>query len=297
MWHNLKLFFPISKKNYYQQKAWVTLWYIISSNKVKKEREKLLKMYCWSFSSETGITAPTLQTMASAQPVTSLWERTWKGPQHLPGTPASHVFSHSQGKQQTHLQRSEKQWVSVLDLKAFGKQSYSETIITESLPRERRGFARRGSGSLRPSPWPLHQPSWHSKGTRQGYSQTPGPTVTNSLTSSHHPTTLLCGHHSCHTAEKQFSSFKALSKFEGWGLMKSKLPFGVVFFFLIERVSFIKRVFFVVLFPVKLTHSTNPLLKEDIFKETLTEDTLIKYEQTPNKQHCCKHKAGNYITG
>lgn len=69
------------------------------------------------------------------------------------------------------------------------------------------------------------------------------------------------------------------------------------FFFLIERVSFIKRVFFVVLFPVKLTHSTNPLLKEDIFKATLTEDTLIKYEQTPNKQHCCKHKAGNYIMG
>lgn len=42
MWNNLKLFFPINKKNYYERKAWVTVWYIISSNKSKKEKRKLL---------------------------------------------------------------------------------------------------------------------------------------------------------------------------------------------------------------------------------------------------------------
>lgn len=38
MWNNLKLFFPISKKNYYEQKAWVTMWYIISSNNRKTHK-------------------------------------------------------------------------------------------------------------------------------------------------------------------------------------------------------------------------------------------------------------------
>lgn len=71
-------------------------------------------------------------------------------------------------KKTADLQWSKKQWVSVLNLKGLEKQSYPKTIITESLPRERQGFARRGSSNLRPRPWHLHQTSWQRKGTRWG---------------------------------------------------------------------------------------------------------------------------------
>lgn len=72
MWNNLKLFFPISKKNYYKQKAWVTVWYIISSNKVKKKREKLKNVLSTIFIRNWAHISPPVQTMASAQSVTSL---------------------------------------------------------------------------------------------------------------------------------------------------------------------------------------------------------------------------------
>lgn len=185
------------------------------------------------------------------------------------------------------MQWSEKWWVMVLNFKELEKWSYFKTIITESLPRERQGFGRRGSSNLRPRPWCLRHTSWWRKGTRWAYSKTPGSTVTNSLTSPHHHAMLLCSHPSCHMAEK-VSSLKALSKFEWWGHMKSKLLFGN--FFLIKSWG-------VFWFFLKLTYSTNSLLKEDIFTATLMEDTLIRYEQIHDKQPCCTHKAGNYIMG
>lgn len=210
MWNNLKLFSPISKKYYYKHKAWVTVWSIISSSRMKKK--KLRNAHLAIF----------IRNQAHVLPLYEPWPQHSQsdhngsrlGREHsicMQGIPASCLFSHTWRKQQTHLQWSERLCILGFNVKDW-KTRVTPKLITENLPRETRICKERKQQPQGKSP---RCPSDILTEEMDEVGVQWDPLALWWQIPLHPHTVLLCSYHTCHTALCE--GFFTSSRFEGQG--------------------------------------------------------------------------------